>query len=172
MNFFCSRLARVVCAETSLGNAEKYWPSMKVRDLYSLRQMSALKTIPVPAEHLETNLVILCHFWTTTSDSFYHVLQLCTSDDVPVSIIWKASGLSCDTYLHHNILQSPLFSRWSCGCIGMNFLTHTQHHLSVYMQRLKPAACCCTEITSHTTLHLSLLSQLCLDVYTIAVCGR
>ena len=28
-----------------------------------------------------------------------------------VSIIWKANSLSCDNYLHHNMLQSPLFYR-------------------------------------------------------------
>jgi hypothetical protein len=59
LNFLCSRLVLVGCAETSLGNAEKYWPSLKVRDLYSLRQVSALKKNPVPAKYRETNLVIL-----------------------------------------------------------------------------------------------------------------
>ena len=34
---FCSRLIRVGCAETSVGNAEKLWPRLKVRDLYSSR---------------------------------------------------------------------------------------------------------------------------------------
>ena len=52
-NFFSSRLLRVGRAETSLGKAGKYWPGLRVRDLYSLRQVSALKAIPAPAKHRE-----------------------------------------------------------------------------------------------------------------------
>jgi len=53
LNFFRSRLVRFVCAETSLVNAEKYWPSMKFREIYSLHQVSTLSTIPAPTKHRE-----------------------------------------------------------------------------------------------------------------------
>ena len=49
-----------------------------------------------------------CYFWANTSDSLHDVPPECASDDVPVSIIWKANGLSCDTYL---MLQTSLFPK-------------------------------------------------------------
>jgi len=75
-------------------------------------------------------------------------------------------------------------SKCACGSISMNFLTHTvhththncmctQHCFSAYVNWLQPTACC-TALASHTpwpTFQLPIHSQLCLIVYTTAVCG-
>ena len=99
---------------------EWQWIVVGLQKVLQLVQVKVQAALTESTVHTQRNLHCLwsldficqyCYLWVTTSDSFYHVPPVCTTDGVPISVIWKAKGLSCDTYLHHSMLQSPLFPR-------------------------------------------------------------